>query len=85
MNLEQFRSYNSWDQHFNANFDLRPEVLWPRIHRQFDASGGCQLLWDEPLPYARENGYRLIFKTQGPVGPSGEVFFFYVPAGRFVQ
>jgi hypothetical protein len=79
INTGQYLSHSRWDQNFNNNSWIPDSEIPQRIAAAFGRDHRPQILWNGWIAYANEMGYRLVFKTEGPVGPSGEVFYFYAP------
>jgi hypothetical protein len=79
VDTQRWLSHNRWDRLFHENWDIKGGTIWQRIEEEFPPDQRPVILWHWSLPYHREHGYELVYKTQGPVGPSKEVYFLYVP------
>ncbi|MEA2733790.1 MAG: hypothetical protein QOE14_241 [Humisphaera sp.] len=79
VHTRRWQSHNPWDQTFQNNFFLRGPEVWDRLEQYFPLGQRPLILSEWPLPYAREHGYELLYRTQGRVPPTKEEFYLYAP------
>lgn len=77
--LREWGTHNTWDANFSRNLNLDPTVYLIRAGRKFNYDPKLLVILFENLPDPERIGFRMIHRTVGLVGPSGEQFFFYEP------
>jgi hypothetical protein len=85
LHSRRYLSCNTWDDEFAVNAFLTNGKVWERIHEIAAREPRIQVLWNWSLPRPEANGYRLAYKTTGPVGATEEVFYFYIPINPTTQ
>ncbi|HEX9669030.1 MAG TPA: hypothetical protein VGC93_06050 [Thermoanaerobaculia bacterium] len=76
---ERWGSYRTWDARDAEAHDRPLEFVLAGARRAAAERAGLLLLVDEPLPEPARHGFRPLYATRGPSGPSGERFFLYEP------